>query len=36
MPGLSETLMASFAESRIAGSLYDNNLLLLIFRDFFH
>ena len=36
MPSLSETLMASFAESRIAGSLYDNNLLLLIFRDFFH
>lgn len=36
MPDLSETLMASFAESRIAGSLYDNNLLLLIFRDFFH
>ena len=36
MPGLSEALMASFAESRIAGSLYDNNLLLLIFRDFFH
>lgn len=36
MPDLSETLMASFAESRFAGSLYDNNLLLLIFRDFFH
>ena len=36
MPSLSETLMASFAESRFAGSLYDNNLLLLIFRDFFH
>ena len=36
MPGLSETLMESFAESRIAGSLYDNNFLLLIFRDFFH
>ena len=36
MPDLSETLMASLAESRIAGSLYDNNLLLLIFRDFVH
>lgn len=34
MPDLSETLTASFAESRIAGSLYDNNLLLLIFNDF--
>lgn len=33
-PGLSETLSQSFAESRIAGSLYDNNLLLLIFTDF--
>ena len=36
MPGLSETLMESLAESRIAGSLYDNNILLLLFRDFFH
>jgi len=36
MPDLSESLMASLAESRFAGSLYDNNLLLLIFRDFFH
>lgn len=36
MPDLTETLMASLAESRIAGSLYDNNLLLLIFRDFVH
>lgn len=36
MPELSETLMESFAESYIAGSLYDNNLLLLIFRDFSH
>jgi len=34
MPGLSETLAESFAESRFAGSLYDNNLLLLIFTDF--
>ena len=34
MPDLSETLMESLAESRIAGSLYDNNFLLLIFRDF--
>lgn len=36
MPGLSETLMESLAESRFAGSLYDNNFLLLIFRDFVH
>ena len=36
MPDLSETLMESLAESRIAGSLYDNNFLLLIFRDFVH
>lgn len=36
MPSLSETLMASLAESHVAGSLYDNNLLLLLFRDFFH
>ncbi len=36
MPDLSESLMASLAESRFAGSLYDNNILLLIFRDFFH
>ena len=36
MPEMSETLMTSFAESKIAGSLYDNNILLLIFRDFFH
>jgi uncharacterized membrane protein required for colicin V production len=36
MPSLSETLMTSLAESHIAGSLYDNNLLLLLFRDFFH
>lgn len=36
MPDLSETLMESLAESRFAGSLYDNNFLLLIFRDFVH
>ena len=36
IPGLSDTLMESLAESRIAGSLYDNNILLLLFRDFFH
>ena len=36
MPGLSETLMESLAESRFAGSLYENNFLLLIFRDFVH
>ena len=36
MPDLTETLMASFAESKFAGILYDNNILLLIFRDFFH
>ena len=36
MPGLSETLLESLAESRFAGSLYDNNFLLLIFRDFVH
>ena len=34
-PGLSEILAESFAESRIAGSLYDNNLLLLFFTDLF-
>ena len=34
MPELSQALMDSFAESKIAGSLYDNNILLLIFRDF--
>ena len=34
MPELSQTLMDSFAESKIAGSLYDNNILLLFFRDF--
>ena len=34
MPSLSETLAQSFSESRVAGDLYDNNFLLLFFRDF--
>jgi hypothetical protein len=34
MPDLSQSLAASLADSRFAGSLYDNNLLLLFFRDF--
>ena len=35
MPEMSETLMTSFAESKIAGNLYDNNILLILFRDLF-
>lgn len=34
MPDLSESLASSLADSRVAGILYDNNLLLLFFRDF--
>ena len=35
MPSLSDALAQSLAESHFAAVLYDNNILLLILRDFF-
>ena len=34
-PGLSETIVSSMDDSRIAGFLYNNNVLLILVRDFF-